>query len=254
MSKRKQAPVRDVAREAEILDSPVRMDGVGESQLVKDLLSDKFVTGSDTYAGGIALQLAQMITGIQATSAQNEAIMARFDKLERAQDAWNEDKKKFLEEVDKRAASLLTNNPAIKEKYQADWAVAAREAAEQAAAQNALAKLQFDAQLAQEPKETIMSPGIAETQRHGDELIAVIVDEVVSIKHRKWVLPHGQPIEVPQTVAIRYREIQRSKAELRERQNLMKDGKPEANQAAAGWNAISEKYKTGGDRMQEIIV
>jgi hypothetical protein len=251
MSKRQ---VRDTNREAEILESPVRMDGVGEDPVVKAMLSEEFVTGSDTYAGGIALQLAQLITGLQANSAQQNAIMARFDKYEKAQEAWDTDKKKFLEEVDKRAASLLTSNPALKERYQADWAVAAKEAAETASAQNAVAKLQFEAFLASEPKETIMSPGIAEIHREGDQLVPYVVPEVIAIKHKKWALPPGEPVEVPHTVAVRYREMQRTRAELKERQDLIKDSKVEANEASRGWNKISEKYKTGGDLMPEVVV
>ena len=117
--------VYDPTHEFEMLNSTIRMDGVGEDQVVKDLLSDKFVHGTDAEAGSIALQLAQILTGVNATADQQRVIMTRLDKLDRAQQAWDKDKKKFLEDVDKRAEALITNNPMQKDRYAADWAQAA---------------------------------------------------------------------------------------------------------------------------------
>lgn len=247
MSKKKQ--VYDPNREAEMLNSQVRMDGVGEDQVVKDLLSDKFVTGTDTEVGPIALALAELLTGMKASQAQQDAIMKRLDKYERAQVAWEKDKKKFLEDIDKRSASLIVTNPLEKEKMMAQWAVAAKEAQELAAAQNAANRIKFDQILETEPKETIISSGIMETHREGNELVPYLVPEVIAIKHRKWVLPPNERIDVPHTVAVVFRERQRQREALKERQNLMRDGKTEAGVVANEWNKINEKYKLGGDAM-----
>ena len=251
MTRRKQQ--YDSSREAEMLDSKIRMDGVGEDPLVRDLLSDEFVTMPDTQAAGIAKALAELLTGMKINSAQNEAIMKRFDKIEKAQRAWETDKQKFLDEVDARSRSLLTTNPAQRDKYAAEFMQAAKEAKEMAIAQATMDKVQFHAQLENEPKETITSMGTMEIFREGDQLIPRVVPDVIAIKDRKWVLPPGIPVEVPHTVAVRWREIQRGRASIVERQNLMKDAKNESSVVAREWQRINEKYQTGGETMPSPV-
>lgn len=247
MGKRK--PVYDPSHEAEMLESPVRMDGVGESQLVKDLLSPEFVTMPDTKAAPIAMALAELLTGMKMQASQQAKLMERFDKIEQAQIAWEKDKAKFLEDVDKRAASLLTTNPAQLDKYKAEWMRTAEEARINAQAQMAVGQMMFKQQMETEPKEIIMSPGIIETHREGDQLVNYVVPEIIAIKSMKWSLTPGVPVEVPHTVAVRFREIQRMRESLQERKNLLKDGVQNATVVATGWNAINKKYNTGGEDM-----
>jgi len=239
----------DSTRELEMLNSQVRMDGVGEDPVVKDLLSDKFVKGTDMEAGSIALALAELLTGMKATAHQQDVIMKRFDKLERAQRAWETDKKKFLEDVDRRAESLRTSNPIQKDRYAADWAQAAKEAQEQATAQSVVAQLAFEKRLLDEPTEIIMSPGVMEMHREGDQIIPIIVPEIIAIKNKKWSLTPGEAVIVPHIVADEWRRKNKQKAALQERKNLIKDGKTEAHVMKAEWEKINEKYKFSTDIM-----
>ena len=110
-------------------------------------------------------------------------------------------------------------------------------------------KVLFHQMLEEEPKETITSQGTMEIFREGDQLVPRVTPDIISIKDRKWVLPPGVPVEVPHTVAVRWREIQRTRASLKERQDLMKDAKTESSVVAREWNKINVKYQTGGELM-----
>ena len=242
-------PKYDPQAERERLNSPVRMDGAGEDRVVQEMLSDNFVKAKDTEAAYIAKALAELLTGQQMTTDQINKLMSRFERIERAQEAWENDKQKFLDDIDARSRALLTNDPHKKDKYAAEFMSAAKEAREQAVAQESMSRIMFHQQMESEPKETITSSGIMEIYREGESLIPRVMPEVISIKDRKWVLMPGVPTEVPHTVAVRFREIQATRASLEERKNLMKDGRNESRMVSAEWQKINQKYKTGGDTM-----
>jgi hypothetical protein len=103
----------------EALNSPVNLSGAGEDQVVKDLLSDKFVKGTNAEALEIGMALQQIIRGQSALLENQSAftdqiakLRQRMDEMDKAASRWEQDREGFIQEVLDRAEKLRATGDA----------------------------------------------------------------------------------------------------------------------------------------------
>lgn len=227
MSKKKSRPEEVLAREQEILSRPVRTDGVGEDPAVRAMLSETFTEGTNTEALDIALAMQQLLKG-QASLLENDRkfseelqhMRAKMAKIDEDAQRFEQDRERWLNEIQAAADKMRVSEEQV-EKLKA---VAANDLAAKIQAAKASVSLDrqaFDDALAHEPKETITSPGIVEIVMQNGAPVAQLFNEEIRIKHRRWVLRPGVPVEVPHSVAEMYRNRKRSEQETAERQKAM---------------------------------
>lgn len=234
----------------EVLSKQVRSDGVGEHQVVQDLLSDKFTKGSNREALEISLALQQLVRGQtsllenqQALGHEISKVRERMDRIDRDTEKWEKDREGFIQEVLDKAESL---KPVNKDKAVADGVQMYQNALAEATAQVAVKRLKFADQLARSPKVTVISPGeIVQVIENGSP-VSKLMNEVVRIKHMQWVLPAGVPTEVPEIVAEVLKNRRRGQQETAERQALMMKNM-ESGKLNDAWNAINNKYHSPTD-------
>lgn len=244
---------RDLAREAAIENTLIRTDGVGEDPALRKALID-LPNQNNLDALNTALLLQQIVRG-QASILDNQALMndelnklrARQAKYDEEARKWEEDRQKFIDKSFDDAERTVRNSRLTPEQAQAIAMSEAQKAREQARAEAAVARLQFEERVKNSPKEFIVSPGILETYRNGSELVSHVIPEILTIKNKRWVLQPGVLTEVPDFVARQYRNRLQSREELRERQqaisvNRNNGAMSEFGQVQQDWQKIDRKY------------
>ncbi len=250
---------RDLTREAAVEHSQVRLDGVGEHPAIQAAASPEFATMSNTEAFQVALAIQEIVRG-QASILANqkelsenlskvEARMRRYDEDARK---WDEDRQKFLDDVNRQADRLRVTDPSKRGEMAAQIMEEDRRAQEAARAMLQANQIKFKTMIETAPKVKVMSPGVVETGRVGDQPVTRIVPEVIRIKNFEWKLPPGVTVEVPDFVARRYEEIQRNRAELAERQSALSADRnqgamSEAAEVSREMARINQKYGTTPD-------
>lgn len=260
MPKKKIQPLRDEAREGEVLDHIINPSGDGEDPAVKAMLSDSFATADDRTATEIMLQLQRVIMGqaslLEQISQNIEGSNERLRKLEERTSKYDEDARRFQEDREKWFEEQRAQGERTLAKYdtlqraelQAQGANMLQDAVAKARARSGADKVEFAAAMAAQPKVTIISPGKFVTVREGESIISKHIPEEVRIKHMRWVLPINTPIEVPKMVADVYYKQQRTLEEMRARQSLL-SGNPESQRMVSEWKSIEKKFGTTGDKM-----
>jgi hypothetical protein len=237
--KKKLLPEEQQALEQEQLNREIRADGQGESQVIKELLSDDFVQMSNLDAQGIALLLQQIIKGQNSLLSNYEQTNIQIAKLKEHQDKVDKriakmisTERREVEDVLHKASKLKATG-AKKDKIIAQGAQMYTKAVQQAKASRASDKLKFEDQIRKMPTELVISPGEWINTREGMRLIP----QQIRIKHKIWTLPVGVPTTVPKIVAERMREIMRSTSETDQRKALL--GKQvEQSKLAEAWQKI----------------
>ena len=206
-------------------------------------MSPEFERMSNMDAAQVALLLQELVRG------QN-SLLARYDQTsieiaqirERQADADREvaerleANKKFVEEVLDRAESLkrtgLENDKIIAQ------GVAQYEAEKQrAVAKHAVKNMRMRQIINSEPKVFVVSAGqLITTMDHGQQVTRIMAEEV-RIADMRWVLPPGQPVEVPRTVAGILEQRRASQIETFKRQEMLSKHM-EATELAKEWNKV----------------
>lgn len=250
--------VDNTSEQIERLESPVRMDGVGEDPAVKALVDGTFENASNMGALDIALMLQQIVRGqtsILSNQDRQAAELARLrekmDRYDQDAEKWEKDKEKFIDEVNKKAEAFRIDDPNKKAQLIAQEAQKIQKAISANRAENSVNNLQFEAFLSTQPKETIVSPGVPTTINDNGVQRSIMAAEEIKIKHKKWLLQPGVPTEVPKVVADEFRQRQKSRQEIYERKALLNATVPKDNMVVAQeWSKISKKYGTGGDEFR----
>ncbi len=243
-------------RALEIQNKPA--DAHPSERILQEIQSPDFATKPDSEVLSIALQLNNLVQGVnsimanqQETAAALAQLQKRIEKAEADNRKWEEDREKFYNEVMSRAPT--TNDPLKKEKLQAQGAELVRKAYQDAAAEAATARLQFEELIRTGPKETIVSPGTVEMVNEGGSITTKIFNDVIVLKGHKWILPAGEPVEVPKIVADRFREIQRGRAEFQKRSKALavdaNGNMPEQGELQTRMAKINEEYGTNSEAM-----
>lgn len=209
-----------IAREQEALNSLVRTDGKGEDPVVRDALSSQFTEGSNQQAAEIAIALRELLSGQKAQSEEIAKIRARMDAIDKASEKWENDRQRFLDDINAQADKIRGN--------QVTQDRAKAEAVQQLKAEMANQKLNliterrlFDEFLERQPTETIVSPGVLITINENGAQVAKLLPEEVRIKHRVFLLPPGVPMDLPKPVAEIIRDRRRLEKSTKARQEAL---------------------------------
>lgn len=230
----------------EVLNSAVNLNGVGEDPVVKAMLSDQFVNGTNKEALDVALALQQLIRGTDSLLANQERFSTELNRLNERMNAmdfsaekWEKDRQSFMEEVLSKAESLKdpTQRTTVKGALQMEQAI------QQARAEVVSDRLKFEQELATMPRENVVSPGELVQVMEGGRPSMKIMNETVRIKHKVWTIPAGQVIEVPRIVAEVLRDRRLSEKENQERSDLLSKNL-ENDKLSAKWNEVNSKYKS----------
>jgi hypothetical protein len=255
MSRKKSKPGNSEAEQAEILNSTVRMDGVGESPLVQAVLSNKFAEATNLEAIDIALLLQQMIRGQNSMlSKQNELsdelnkLRGKMDGFDKAAKAWEDDRAGFLAKVNDRAGDLRIDDPAKKAALIAKEAQRVQAEIQMQRANGTVDKLRFQQLLESQEKEMIESPGKWVTVNEAGVIQQRCEPETIKIKHLSWTLQPNVPTLVPKLVADEFRSRQKIRSDTNERKALLNAGAAKENtEVAKKWNELNRKNNVGGD-------
>lgn len=244
MSNKKRIHVRRRRSEqAELLNRPV--SDLKDQQVVKDLLSDEFVQASDAKASEVTVALAELIRGQKMMTEELTRVRQRMNAYDEAAAKFDADREKFIQEVMDNAEKLRVTGEKL-DKVIAEGVRDYQDKVQEAKAEGVHERLKFEEALRDMPRETITAPGIIETVMRNGVPTPVITPEVIRIKHKAWVLQPNTPTEVPEIVAIRYRQILRGRQENSELKGVlganMKD-----TEISRALQRINEKYGSGTD-------
>ena len=255
MPRKKSKPVDNLAQQMEVLNTPVRKDGVGESSLIQAVVGNQFAEATNKDAIELAMLLQQVIRGQNSLLSKQDEMAEEINKLrgkmdgfDKAAKAWEDDRAGFLERVKERAEDLRIENP---EQLAAMRAKAAQDVMREIQAQKAdtsISRMRFEQGLNTQEKEMIMSPGRVATVNQGGVIHQVIEPEVIKIKHMSWTLQPGVPQLVPKLVANEFRSRQKIRNDTNERKALLNANVPQENMVVAQrWNDLNRKNGSSGD-------
>jgi hypothetical protein len=234
---------KTIAESKETLDKPVRLDGVGEDQVVKDLLSDKFVHGTNAEAFDIAVGLQQLLRNMSVLDSkmtdQYQQLKSRMDEMDKSANDWEANREKFIEEVIARAGSP-TDRDVVTGMSTYSNALA------QAKAEAISDRLTFAETVGRMPKEIITSSGEVNMVVEGGSTVAKILPEIIRIKNLSWTLQPGVPTEVPKIVAEVFRQRRGSEAEDKARRELLARNLP-SEKLASEWAKLNDQYHSPTD-------
>jgi len=250
--------IEQALREEEVLNSPVRMDGVGEDPVVRDMLSDKFVAGTNAESLNIALALQELVRGqnsiLGMVRGQGDSISKlteRMNKMDRAAERWNKDRQGFVESVQEKAEALKIQSPDEKAKFLAKAGQNVQREIQQAMANKAVGDMEFSAWMRNQPQVTVTSPGKMETINRGGVIQTVMEPEVIKIRNMEWVLYPGIPTDIPAPVADEFYSRQKIVNETIERKKILNADRPLENVAMAQqWQNINNKYGSNTEIMR----
>lgn len=220
---------KTVAEQDATLDAVVNPTGAGEDSAVRELLQGEMATASDSEALEIALALRQIIRGQDMTLEQLKrqeqeiaVLKAEAAARDEATRRWQEDQKKFLDEVRDAAEKLRKTGlelDRLKAKAAQDTVAIMTEARMSAK----LSAAKFDAELERMPKRTVLSPGnLIITTENGHQTTRLLPEEI-RIRHRVWRLEPGVPTDVPEVVADLYSNRVRDKNVNRRMEKAMSE-------------------------------
>lgn len=256
-----QFPKRDLNREREILSKPVRSDGVGEDPVVKAVMSENFVTGTNAEALDIALAIQHLIKGQASVLENMKTITDEVAKLREQYNKWDEDarkynenREKFIQDINEKANKLRVTDPIEKANIKAKALELHKMAVAKARVVAATNRVALADQIAREPKEMIISPGKLETVMEGGYQVTRLVPEVLRIRGMRWVLSPGVPTKVPKFVAEVYRKKLQDRALESRQEELIRlggntdwtnDPKREMSYVQMKWNEIVTEMTNG---------
>lgn len=251
------SPKRKVDRSEEVLRTPVNLDGAGEDQVIKDLVSDKFSKGTNQEALDIGLALQTIIRG-QTSLLENQQqfsdelnrLRARMDQMDKAANKWDQDRENFIQEVLDRSEKLIATG-IERDKIIAKGSAEYTHAIENAKAEQITDQLKFEQALASAPKVMVVSPGELVMVVEGGRQVAKIMNETVKIKHKKWVLPAGRAVEVPLPVAQVLEQRRRTQQETAAREQALA-ANLETSKLDAKWREINSTYNSTTDALPSV--
>lgn len=190
----------------------------GNSELDKKLLT--LPEQSNREAIDTALLLQQLVRG-QNSMLENQQrfgdeivkLRERMDKYDQAAIKFEENKEKFIDDVMHQASERLATGDR-KDKLIAKGANMFQEAIQMQKANIVTDQLAFEDMITRMPRVKVISPGKLESViGPGGQAVPTLFPEEIRIKHKVWVLPPGQEIEVPEIVAQALKERRRIEAE-----------------------------------------
>ncbi len=225
--------------------------GEGEDPVVKAVLSNTFVNGSNVEAARIAVALQELLRGQSLMNArfaeQLDKMNKRMDEMDKASERWETDREKFINEIMDRAEKLKASG-FEKDKILAKGSQEFSDAVRAAKVAQATEKIRFDQELAAMPKVQVSSPGVLVMVSENGQTVPRLMNEEVKIKHRKWVLPIARIVEVPLAVAQVLEQRRRVQAETSAREGLLSSNL-EGKILDQKWKEVNSKFNSTTDAL-----
>lgn len=231
------------AERKEILNKPVRLDGSGESPMMKELLN--VLQGhkqlSPRERAELVAKIQEELTGVPMPEHIKTATAQGVAEREAAEKEWAENRERFLEKSWSEAERNMPTEEQ-KAKIKAQVSQEYQDHYAQAVARQTVEEQRMREIMRTAPKEEIHVQGITEMHRVGDNIRPVNVGETIRVNGVAVHLNPGKHV-VPAPIAQRYREILDSRAETEERKKVM-SGDLTTQEYRQGLKAIDKKYKT----------
>ncbi|MHA1962541.1 MAG: hypothetical protein ACW99U_20305 [Candidatus Thorarchaeota archaeon] len=210
---------RDLSREAEILNSQVRLDGVGEDPVIKALLLE-LPTASEVEAKEIALALQKRVRG-EASLLENQEdlghiineIRAEAATIDKAAEEWEAGPEVFVDDIIGQAPKMTDQQ---RDQLRAKGMDSFKRAVANTRAGKSARQMQFKAKLKNSPLETINVTGKFFNTRNGP----VHMPEEVRVMGISFRLEPGVH-EVPSPIARVYRQMLADRHKLQQKLALM---------------------------------
>jgi len=212
-------------RANELAQQQIRLDGAGESDLIKRLMKE-FPNAPPTKAFELALQLEKLIKGDLSLLEDPEyaqrlsKLRAGMDRYERDAKRFEDDKEGFIERT-LELGNMYTPTGDELEREQAKGVKMFEEALKVRRGERAVNEMKLEDMVRNGKKVTILIPGTPIMVGRGENKRMVVEPQVINILHMKWVFPPGQHV-VPEVVARRWYTIKKSKDEAGARKAAMK--------------------------------
>lgn len=236
-----------------------RIDTSGEDPAVGATLSKAFMEMTQKQVVELGLVMQKLVEGQnsllerldrndQRASDQIRELRERADKMDKATEAWEKDRAKFIEDVYNRTEKIKQTGDEL-EKTKAQFAEEFQKKVLEARAEIVTDNLSFDERLRNMRTVTVRSPGVLETGMEGGQNVQRLVPEVIRIKRKIWVLPPNQDVVVPEIVAQRLEEKRRSEQETDERKRVL-SRQGNSIELARSWVDINKKSGSNTDAMR----
>lgn len=213
---RQKSQRKSVAEQAETLNKPIRMDGVGEDPAIQALVSEDFLKMSNQDALAVATAVAKLVYG--SIEKDLTKLTERMAKMDEDQRRWMEDRDRWLAEMDKRMESTLRSSSG--QKAAAKGADLMKQAMEEVKAEAINRRLMIDAKVANAKKVLVSSQGIPVKVRVGDSVETRYDPEVIRYEHLTYVLKRGVPVEVPDFI---YEDWVKRQAQVKEKDDKLQE-------------------------------
>jgi hypothetical protein len=203
----------------------LRLDGVGESDLIKRLM-EEFPNASPTKAFELALQLEKLIKG-DLSLLDDPEMAQRLAKLRAGMDRHERDAKRFEEDRQgfmERTLELGQKHTPVGDELERERAKGVKmfeEALKVRVGERAVNEMKLEEMVRNGKQVTILIPGTPVMVGRGENKRMVIEPQVINILHLRWVFPPGQH-KVPEVVARRWYAIKKNKDEAEARKAAMK--------------------------------
>lgn len=250
MPRRKVTKEERHQHEQEVLSAQVRLDGIGEDRVIADL--NRIPEMSNVEATKVALQLQHLVRGENSLIAQQQTelmnrLMEKMEIMDRVAARWEEDRVRFNEQITSMADRLRLSE-AGQEQARAQAGIDLAKATQEARASMVMDKQRYDTFLAHEPQVTVVSPGVVTLVTENGAPSAKLLPEEIRVKHRRFVLPPGIPVSLPQSIAEVYQSRTLSRAETQEREAVLKMNL-ESGKLEERMREIDRKYRSNGSLM-----
>jgi len=235
-------------RANEILNSTIDPTGQHDQPVIAAVMSkEKFAEGSNVEAANIAIALKELLSGQKMMGEEVARIRQHMAKIDEDAHKWEEDRQKFLDDLRAQGDKLRVTGERL-DSLKAGAVDEVQRLVAEAKAEIPNDRKRFDEDVARSPKVKIASPGKLIMVREQGAIVGKIIPEEVRIKHRIWVLPPGQEVEVPQIVADTLRSRRLSEQETQERKDVLQSNL-EDKEVAKRMSAIDKKYRSSTDTM-----
>lgn len=246
---------RDLEHEHQIMSASVE-DVAYHHPIVKQLM-DRLPNATATEAVNIGLVLQQILRGDASilsnpddpgARAAKEKLLREAEARDRAAEAFDKDAQGFAEEVFRQADKIRPVGDQL-DRTIAQGMDRAQYAREMAVAKKAHRQLRLQEILKNGPRETINVIGETETFMQNGVQGRREIPVIINVMGARFVLPTGTHT-VPHIVAERYREIERSRAEIIERQKVLSlNTNKSYNEVEMANKLIDDKYGTSAQHL-----
>jgi len=238
----------------EILSKEINPTGDGEHPIIQKILDPQtaYAPPAEIYElmSAFQNQILQVTSALNNMSDKVSNLIDRVNAFDEASRRWDEDRKKFLEEVQAKAESLKITSPDEMERFQAQRAKELQDIYQDVRTKILLENKQREEQLDREPKVVVRGVGSVEMVTRNGIVVQELVPDAIQIGRRIYVFPPNQDVEVPQSIAQEYQSILEQRRILEQRKKLL-DGNnpPEFNEVVSRWNELNKDMKDGGEQM-----